>query len=36
MLKATRVDGVYSADPETNKDAVFMTHYLLMKLFNKT
>ena len=23
MLKATRVDGVYSADPETNKDAVF-------------
>ena len=22
MLKATRVDGVYSADPETNKDAV--------------
>ena len=23
MLKATRVDGVYSADPETNEDAVF-------------
>ena len=23
MLKATRVDGVYSADPETNNDAVF-------------
>ena len=23
MLKATRVEGVYSADPETNKDAVF-------------
>ena len=23
MLKATRVDGVYSADPETNKEAVF-------------
>ena len=23
MLKATRVDGVYSADPETSKDAVF-------------
>ena len=23
MLKATRVDGVYSADPETHKDAVF-------------
>jgi uridylate kinase len=23
MLKATRVDGVYSADPETNQDAVF-------------
>ena len=23
MLKATRVDGVYSADPETNEDAIF-------------
>ena len=35
MLKATRVDGVYSADPEKDKNAIFTLHFLLMMQFNK-
>ena len=35
MLKGTRVDGVYTADPEKDKDAVKFTEITYDEIYNK-